>query len=958
MPRHPTKRPSRPKILGREVTSARLALVGLALAALSSRASRARASDVAIVPSADGRIGAWLVAGPVPIASAKKLDLATVVASEGAKLTKDGWAPRWQAVGSGTSALDLAKTLSVGSDPGPYAVVGGVLSLKEDFDGWLLVSADGAIEIRIGPERPLTRDSPRLRAGSWDVVPVKLAAGAHRLTFLLGHRGRHWAFEARVLDRANLLPPRGASLLLPGTDHRDAQRLAAALGEVRLETGLDASGYRPRLHVAHPRGVPAGLDLSVSARVRLPGKAAPLLDVRAGVPATTDRGVHALDVQLPLIAPDALGSSAKPAVAQVEVTVGARTLELPLTLAPGAPQTLLRARELVATIARGESKGLSDPAVVTATLDHGMQRLGAAGRGPLADPDGVTDALESLEGFVDDVVDGADPVMAPGVRSLALRSRVDGSLQPVTVHVPARVSKERKYPLVLLLHGYGGTPDSVMKAFLDTGSRAPVLGGFVVAPNAHGNAFYRGPGERNAMETLSWALDAYPIDRRRVSITGVSMGGTGAAHLALRYAERFSAASPLCGYHSFFVRRDTSARPIRPWEVSEMHHFSPASWAENGRNLPLYVAHGTRDLPLENSKVLVERYRELGQHVVDDWPDVGHAVWEETWAGARMWGWLEKFRREAAPLRVSIRTDSLRYADRDWVHIVELERPHLATVDARLGGNDRLMVTTAHVVALALDRPVPRVSERAAISLEIDGTELGFGPSEKMEVVRDGSKWRKGAYARPAGHKRAHVEGPLRDAYLSDLVFAYGTLDPAATRANREVAEAFARYRPEADVRYRVMADRDVDQRVEREASVFLVGNEESNAVLADLGQALPIRAHGGKLRFGDRAIDPPGAGALFVYPNPRSPERYVVVLTAPTVAGIWRSLSLPQLLPDFVLYDDAVADAAGEVVLSRGSVIGAGHFADDWTLPSTMADPHGKPAAGTASPAAAPPSP
>ena len=35
-----------------------------------------------------------------------------------------------------------------------------------------------------------------------------------------------------------------------------------------------------------------------------------------------------------------------------------------------------------------------------------------------------------------------------------------------------------------------------------------------------------------------------------------SVLGTGSAFVALRHPDRFSAASPLCGYHSYFVRRD------------------------------------------------------------------------------------------------------------------------------------------------------------------------------------------------------------------------------------------------------------------------------------------------------------------------------------------------------------------------------------------------------------------
>src|SRR5690606_24936582 len=155
---------------------------------------------------------------------------------------------------------------------------------------------------------------------------------------------------------------------------------------------------------------------------------------------------------------------------------------------------------------------------------------------------------------------------------------------------------DRKYPAVLALHGYNGSPQGVLQAFIDSKSRAARTGldGFVIAPEAHGNAFYRGPGEYEALAVLELVRDLYPLAPDRISVTGVSMGGTGAAQLGLRYSDTFSAAAPLCGYHSYFIRKDTSDRPLRPWEISQMHHWSTASWAGNGRHLPLYVAHGLK----------------------------------------------------------------------------------------------------------------------------------------------------------------------------------------------------------------------------------------------------------------------------------------------------------------------------------------------------------------------------
>src|SRR5262249_36498920 len=153
------------------------------------------------------------------------------------------------------------------------------------------------------------------------------------------------------------------------------------------------------------------------------------------------------------------------------------------------------------------------------------------------------------------------------------------------------------------------------------------------------------------------------------------------------------AAAPLCGYQSYFVRRDTAKRPIRPWETEQMHHFSPASFAERGRNLPMWVAHGTKDFPLENSRVLVDRYKELGFKMTDEWPDTGHDVWTKAYAGARLWPWLSKQRHDPAPAEVRVKTDQLRFGRVDWLRITRLSTiGHAGLVSAKVESPSKISV--------------------------------------------------------------------------------------------------------------------------------------------------------------------------------------------------------------------------------------------------------------------------
>jgi hypothetical protein len=52
------------------------------------------------------------------------------------------------------------------------------------------------------------------------------------------------------------------------------------------------------------------------------------------------------------------------------------------------------------------------------------------------------------------------------------------------------------------------------------------------------------------------------------------------------------------------------------------------------------------------------------------------------------------------------------------------------------------------------------------------------------------------------------------------------------------------------------------------------------------------------------------------------------------------RGLSLPELLPDFMVWDESLAPARGQTLLSFGAARAAGYFDLRWALPAHFEDP------------------
>jgi len=858
------------------------------------------------LPSAEAnnKLGAWLIEGPF-----EERDLDRHLG----RRPLPGSLPR-EARFAARGHFDVAELFGRPLPEARGAVARTFLTLAEPLDGVLLVSSDGALTVSVDGASVHRREHPHPRGRGLVPIPLALDRGTHMLALAMTRQAERLSFEVELRDLATGQFPTGATLAVTRSTLPPAA--LARLLESRTTFELGPKGLRLVTTLDHAQGLPLAEH---PPRAELLGRDGTVLAT-----ALTSQQPESLTFEL-----SEIPEGAQPTKLVVEHS-GARH-EHPLDF-----DGFLLSR-LVAGLSRLREPPRLAPTddLDRATLEYGLERLTELILSPSPRPGTQASLLPPVPEDFDRIGARLDQ---PGLLEFAIRARIDGRPQPSVLSVPSSFRREesRLYPLVVVLHGYDGTPKSVLQAFFDAPlvkGRLPALEGFVLAPMAHGNAFYRGFGEEAVYDAIDAVRARYPIDPRRISITGVSMGGTGAAEVALHAPDRFSAMAPLCGYHSYFARRDTSGRPRRPYEEALMHAFSSASLADSGRHLPLFVAHGLKDHPLENSRSLIRRYRELSYTVTEDWPDLGHAVWKKTYANAGLFPWLTRWERPTSLERITLCTTRLGTGRSGFIHLTKLAQPGaLARLDARLTAPNRLEILTEQLAGFRLERSAMSPSDQP-LEVQVDGTELRVGPIEEPSFFRDGGAWRLG----PAKtHRTASLDAALAHFFEGPVVAVVGSLSPAATPLYQALATALVHPRPGVTLQIPVLTDAEFRPEDYPEARLLLIGAPEHHRLIQKLAPRLPIRVEGEDIRVGSERFRGPHLATWFVYPDPERPTRLLGVLTGPRPVELFWALSLPTLLPDFVVFDRGVEAAAGSPILGeRAYVRAAGFFKEDFSLPA-----------------------
>lgn len=182
-------------------------------------------------------------------------------------------------------------------------------------------------------------------------------------------------------------------------------------------------------------------------------------------------------------------------------------------------------------------------------------------------------------------------------------------------------------PLIIYIHGAGSRGDELSQMNTDVGplgelKRGRVLNAAVAAPQCHCDTWFELFDV--LLEFIGEIRQLAKIDKNRVYLCGVSMGGYASWQAAMSRPEWFAALVPVCGGGMY-------------WNAARL------------KDVPVWAFHGMQDtdvLPEESIHMVSAVSRAGGKVKITLYPEAAHDAWTKAFADDEMWKWMFEQKRK------------------------------------------------------------------------------------------------------------------------------------------------------------------------------------------------------------------------------------------------------------------------------------------------------------------------
>jgi poly(3-hydroxybutyrate) depolymerase len=450
-----------------------------------------------------------------------------------------------------------------------------------------------------------------------------------------------------------------------------------------------------------------------------------------------------------------------------------------------------------------------------------------------------------------------------GPQVLSFHSSADDTDQPYALYLPENFDENKKYPLVIMLHGAGSNHRLALRRVFGKSNLADEndveasryfpkwndVEYIVAAPYARGTAGYQGIPEKDVYDVLEDVKNRFLIDPNRIYLTGLSMGGGGTLWIGLTRPDIWAAIAPVC--------------PAPPMAVKDL--------LGNALNFPVHLFHGDADpvVPVQWSRDFFAGMKKSGVNAfLTEYPNVLHDSWVQAYENGKIFDWFNSFTRDPYPVKINFSTHSLKYNKAYWLEIHQINPSSVANIQAEWKNNNHLTVSTSGVLAFEIQpKNHPKYSSAGNIKIIIDQKEFSIPSGQHLKFTKTNEQWTILNTPFLASSKTNKLAGPIFDAFSDRHIYVYGTHDnPSLEVLEQRRQEAlkaanWSQYRGEFLGRIqffpRVVSDKEVRKSDLNEAHLILFGTKATNAIINQYANELPLHLSKDALDY----------GLLYVYP-------------------------------------------------------------------------------------------
>ncbi|MCI0680736.1 MAG: hypothetical protein L0Y71_01415 [Gemmataceae bacterium] len=538
------------------------------------------------------------------------------------------------------------------------------------------------------------------------------------------------------------------------------------------------------------------------------------------------------------------------------------------------------------------------------------------------------------------------------------RSRIDSSVQPYAVTLPASYGKDpsKRWRVDVVLHGRDKSLTEVKFLNTHSGDKAAAdLRTVRIDIFGRGNNAYRWAGEIDVFEAIASFLSNERFagrerlaDQTRIVLRGFSMGGAGTWHLGLHYPDRWCCIGPGAGFTTTHGYVKNLPNPLPPHQEACLRIYDAVDYAANAFNVPVVAYSGAKDPQMQAAVNIEERLKKLGidmTHLVA--PDLEHKFPPEWQAKAdAVWSEHAHHGRDEYPREVRFTTYTMKYSRCAWLDIMGLERHYQRATVEGARHDDGFELTTQNVRALHLILPEGTTQNQ---EVAIDEQKLFAKPwtdangGTHLYLQKTGKAWRAVLPQRllterqQRPQKIAGLQGPIDDAFTDSFLCVHGTGKPWHAATQHYADANLRRFQAEWSKYLRgqlpVKADIDVTNEDIATKHLILFGDPASNSLIAQVLDGLPLRWTKDTVVCAGAEYAADSHVPVMIQPNPLNAGRYVVLNSGHTFHAADFQGTNALLYPR--LGDWAVLKLAPTNRDSRAvEVRAAGLFDEYWKLP------------------------